>query len=252
MLDHRKVAKWAVTIDGIIRLVFTLPWMIAYFAMVWTTDKSQCTDLPWIFANIAQWFYLAMVVWVVASIPLNLKAILEIEKGKRSLLSKLMNWLGYLLAIAAIALWVFSFVAIAKREDCTDKLINLIWVNMLMPAFFLFVVLLCMCCMCVCGPCYLKRKELYNKGKTVHMEQLEKQKLVKTNHTEVEMGGGPKGPRLQSQKHANYLVAVNVETGNQPQIEEKKQTADQKQDRTPIKTPNDIEKNHPDSITKSL
>ena len=65
------------------------------------------------------------------------------------------------------------------------------------------------------------------------MDYVEKQKLVKTNHTEIEMGGGPKGPKLQTEKHANYLVAVSVETNNQPQIEEKVQA----------KTPDDIGKN---------
>ena len=161
-MDQYKATRAIIAIDSVVRVAFTLPWIVAYSALI---PGADCDGLPLVFAKTALFTLAGIFIWVLISIPLNFKALKQIDIGIKSSVQKFVNMIGYAQAVLSIALWIFSCVAVTRADECRGGLMRLIWAYLLMPAIIVILALTILLITFVCGPCWLRRTELHSKGK---------------------------------------------------------------------------------------
>jgi len=144
----RKISHYQSAINnGISNIVLSLPWLIAYFAVVGGVDPTTCTGTPYNFGRFARWAYLGAAISELILFPLRLRVAKKKDAGEESSVGPLSRLLGNLLSSFVFGVWIYACTALSHRGDClSDSLVSLLWATVLIPAIMLALVCCCCCC----------------------------------------------------------------------------------------------------------
>jgi hypothetical protein len=121
-------------------LILLTPFIVSFWVLTEKDHGSNrtCYGIPWEVSNFARWAYLGMAIYMVFSIPLNIRAIkrnrqLNTESG----LTHWMQMFDTLFWLANWALWFYLITALANRAQCHYKqIVDLLWANVFISAAF--------------------------------------------------------------------------------------------------------------------
>mgnify|MGYP000941525178 CR=1 FL=1 len=135
----RNETRFAIT-----RVIIHSIWTICYFVVFNHTDSSACTGPLYDFGNLARWCLAGFVIWDF----LNLLGIeylkTDVQRDKVPRSYKIFHGIYFTILIA---FWMYSVVALAKRNGCTDQpLTTLLWVWVILYALLPCVFCCCLCC----------------------------------------------------------------------------------------------------------
>ena len=146
MFSSSSLTAQEIKCKGIFWVVYSLPWIIAYFVIYQRTEDYQCRGRMLDYALFAQWSYLAQIVLVFITIPVGYYFVRRVEVDDSKRAETVFNMFGFVHLLLMLATWVYAIIALVDRDKCNkEPLVDLVWATVLTPASLLVC----------CGSCCL-------------------------------------------------------------------------------------------------
>ena len=118
----------------IYQIMAGFPWAIAFWTMSSKVDADQCSGIPLLFVTVAKIVFTVTTALSIVAIHVQYRIENKsLKSHKKKCYQPTLFFLFTAIFVCWFAMWVFSWVAVAFRDDCVDNTMKLIWGAAIFP-----------------------------------------------------------------------------------------------------------------------